>query len=318
MRVDRGAARSPPRAGDGHQRLDGGGVAPLSPLRRIRGPGGGGAAHLRPHPAAAEAGRRRVPAGAAGGGRDRRNRGRGRLAARGSETRSRDPQLPQPRRLHALGREAAAPGRARRRARLRPLRGRSLPADQLRWRGRQDDAGDGRGRPGDPRLVVLEDGQPRGPGRLPRRSRGGDRGPVEASERELHLTEHARRVGGLGALPLRGARAKRRIGQLRPAGAPRRPGRRPSGTDPGGEVRRARGRLLPLARSRRRRRHHEAACRGEGGGSHLRRGPRFHARGGRLQPPPLVRAGSGGSDPRGDRAAGAGTRAGARGQPRAS
>ena len=64
------------------------------------------------------------------------------------EARPRDPQLPQPRRLHALRREAGAPGRARRRARLLDLRGRPLPRAPLRGRGAGDDALARQGRAG--------------------------------------------------------------------------------------------------------------------------------------------------------------------------
>ena len=48
------------------------------------------------------------------------------------EARPRDPQLPQPGRLHPLGRQARAPGRARRRARFLDLRGRPLPRAAVR------------------------------------------------------------------------------------------------------------------------------------------------------------------------------------------
>ena len=62
-------------------------------------------------------------------------------ARRGADqARPRHPQRPQPRRLHALGREARAAGRARRRARLLDLRGRPLPRAALRGRAAGDDA----------------------------------------------------------------------------------------------------------------------------------------------------------------------------------
>ena len=70
-------------------------------------------------------------------------------ARRGADqARPRHPQLPQPGRLHALGREARAAGRARRRARLLDLRGRPLPRAALRGRGAGDDALDRPGRTG--------------------------------------------------------------------------------------------------------------------------------------------------------------------------
>ena len=77
-------------------------------------------------------------------------------------------------------REAGAAGRARRRARLLDLRGRPLPRAALRGRGAGDDALDRQGRPGRPRLLLLEDGQPRRPRRLPGRA-GGARSPSSPS-----------------------------------------------------------------------------------------------------------------------------------------
>ena len=141
-------------------------------------------------------------------GRDRRRGARARPWPRAPvEARPRDPQLPQPRRLHALGRQARAPRRARRRARLLDLRGRPLPRASVRGRAAADDAVAGPIGPGDPLVLVLEDRQPGRPGRLPGRARGGDHEARQARQRGLHLAEHARRVGGLGALPLRGPRA---------------------------------------------------------------------------------------------------------------
>ena len=91
-----------------------------------------------------------------------------RRSRRPGEARPHHPQLPQPSRLHALGgkrRRLAAGGRAR----LHPLRGRPLPPDLIRLRGARDDALARPGGQGPPRLLVLEDGQPRRPRRLPRR-----------------------------------------------------------------------------------------------------------------------------------------------------
>ena len=108
-----------------------------------------------------------------------------------AEARPHHPQLPQPGRLHALRGEAPAAGRARRRARLLDLRGRPLPRGPLRrCRGAADDARPGRGHrgQGDPRLLVLQDGQPRRPRRLPGRPCRGDRGARQARQRDLHLT----------------------------------------------------------------------------------------------------------------------------------
>ena len=61
---------------------------------------------------------------------------------------------------------------------------------------------------------------------------------------------------------------------------------------PEARVRCPRGRLLPLARPERRRRHQGAARRGEGGGRHLRRGPRLHDGGRKLESAALLRPGS--------------------------
>ena len=80
------------------------------------------------------------------------------------EARPHHPQRAQPGRLHALGGQARAPGRARRRARLLDLRGRPLSRASLRGRAAGDDAGARPRRPGPPRLLLLEDGQPRASG----------------------------------------------------------------------------------------------------------------------------------------------------------
>ena len=173
LRVDRDrAARDRSRAGDGHQRLDGGGGAALPAPARAGRPRDRRAALLRPHAAAARrAGVELVPVPLEEDGIDVDALER-ELGERPGQARPRDPELPQPRRLHPLRGEAPAPRRARRRARLLDLRGRPLPADPLRRRGAADDALDRRRRrPGDPRLLVLEDGQPRRPRRLPRRAR---------------------------------------------------------------------------------------------------------------------------------------------------
>ena len=214
-----------------------------------------------------------------------------RAVARGArEARPRDPELPQPGRLHALRGQARAPGRARGRARLLDLRGRPLPRASVRATSRRrrcsslDDVG-----PGDPRVLVLEDGQPGRARRLPRRPRGRDRQARQAGQRALHLAEHARRVGRLGALPLRRPRREHRLREGRAARAPRRAGRGASRAAARGRVRRPGRRLLPLADARRRRRHGGAAGRRARGGRRVRRRPRLHARGRALEPAALVR-----------------------------
>ena len=166
-----------------------------------------------------------------------------------------------------------------------------------------DDAGARRGhrRQGGPRLLVLEDGQPRRPGWIPGRPRRRDQGPGQGRGGDLHLTEHARRVDRLRALPLRRPRREHR-GRQPGAGHPTRRRRRAARrADPGGEVRRPRGRLLPLARSRRGHRHPRDARPRQGGGRRLRRRPRLHARRRREQPPPLLRQRPPGRRARGNR-----------------
>ena len=64
----------------------------------------------------------------------------------------------------------------------------------------------GRGRPGHPRLLILEDGQPRRARRLPGRPGRADRRPRQARKRALHLAEHARRVDRARALQVGRAR----------------------------------------------------------------------------------------------------------------
>ena len=69
----------------------------------------------------------------------------------------------------------------------------------------------------DPRLLLLQDGQPRRAGRLPGRAGGRDRQAGQARQRDLHLAQHAGRGRGAGALPLRWARQEHRVRQRRPA-----------------------------------------------------------------------------------------------------
>ena len=74
-----------------------------------------------------------------------------------------------------------------------------------------------RSRAGDPRIFVLEDGQPRGPGRLSGRPGGADRDARQARRRALHLAQHARRVGRAGAVPLGRAGRQHQLRQRRPS-----------------------------------------------------------------------------------------------------
>ena len=91
--------------------------------------------------------------------------------------------------------------------------------------------------PGDPLVLVLEDRQPGRAGGVPRGPRGGDHEARQARERGLHLAEHARRVGGLGALPLGRARREHRLRQGGAARAPRRSGGGPLRAPSRGRVR---------------------------------------------------------------------------------
>ena len=240
---------------------------------------------------------------------------RGGARRRPGEARPRDPQLPQPGRLHALGGEARAPGRARGRARLLDLRGRPLPAGHVRATScRRRCCRSTRSEPRDPRLLVLEDGQPGRSGRLPRRSRGADPDAREARLRALHLARTCwpSRWSSSSAAPapspsniefVNGALAERRdalVEALRRA-------------DPGGRVRRPRRRLLPLARPRRRRRHARRCSRPpRREGVAFVAGPDFMLEGGALEPAPLVRERPRRAGRRGRRAARPGARGAAR------
>ena len=156
------------RAGDRHQRLDAGRRVPVQRAGAARRPGGGRGPELRPHAAGPAPAGRRVPGHPAGGRRHRRGRAgeraRGRRAA---EAGPHHPQLPQPRRLHALAREAREAGGPGRAVRLRAVRGRPVRGAALRGRVRAHDAVAGHLRPRGLRLVVLEDGLPRHPRGLP-------------------------------------------------------------------------------------------------------------------------------------------------------
>ena len=181
------------------------------------------------------------------------------------EARPRDPQLPQPGRLHALGREARAPGRARRRARLLDLRGRPLPRAALRGRGAGDDALARRAPaasstpPPSRRRSAPASGSATSPGPAAEIAEAG-----QTRQRDLHLAEHAGRVvvlelcrsGGLDRNIefVKGALNERRDALVAALGR----------ADPRGRVRRPRGRLLPLARPRRGHRHERPAGRGQG------------------------------------------------------
>ncbi len=127
------------------------------------------------------------------------------------------------------------------------------PYVELRFEGEQlptmlslDDRGQGR-----LRLLVLEDGLPGHPRRVPGRARGADR-RVRASWRPPRTSHRAwwpRRSWPSSAR--RGARALDRDREGRPARAPRRGLRRAGARPARRRVRGARGRLLPVGRSAR-------------------------------------------------------------------
>ena len=83
---------------------------------------------------------------------------------------------------------------ASRRARLHHLRGRPLRRAAIRGRIPPHDAVDGRAGSRHLRVVLLEDGLPRDPGRLSGRTGGRDRRHPQAGHEHLHLTEHGRPV----------------------------------------------------------------------------------------------------------------------------
>ena len=150
------------RAGDRHQRLDAGRRVPVRAARRSRRRRRRREADLRPHAARPAQARRRHPDGRAAARRHRHRRRRG--AARGRrapDARAHHPQLPEPGRLHAVGRQARA--RCSRSPRSTASRSsRTTPTSTIRFTGEplptmlsQDDGGQGR-----LRLVVLEDRLP--------------------------------------------------------------------------------------------------------------------------------------------------------------
>ena len=99
-----------------------------------------------------------------------------------AEARPHHPQLPEPRRLHALGGQARAAARARPQPRLHDLRGRPVRRAALRGRAAADDALDGRLSTVVYASLVLEDRLSRDPRRLPGRPDRADR-PDRASSR---------------------------------------------------------------------------------------------------------------------------------------
>ena len=107
----------------------------FEPLREAGRPGGGRGAHVRPHAALAAPAQRRGSPDWPRGRRHRRQSCRP-APARGGPARAppRDPQLPEPRGLHPVPRQAPPPSRAGRGARL-PQHLRGDPYVELRFEG---------------------------------------------------------------------------------------------------------------------------------------------------------------------------------------
>ena len=140
-RVDRRVPAGRARAGRRHERVDAGRRVPVPAAGRAGRPRDRRGAELRPHAALAARAGRRPDGDPAPGGRRGRRGDRARVRERRApEARPHHPQLPQPRRLHALAREAAPAARPREDLRLRRLRGRPVRRAPLRGRDAADDA----------------------------------------------------------------------------------------------------------------------------------------------------------------------------------
>ena len=229
------------------------------------------------------------------------------------QARPRDPQLPQPRRLHALGREARAAGRARRRARLLDLRGRPLPRAALRGRGAGDDAlarrapGGSSTPPPSRRRSAPACGSATWPGR-PRRSPSSRSAPTRPTSRRTCWPSRSSSSSAARA----GSTATSSSSRGLCASAATRWSRRSREQIPEAEFVVPGGGYflwLDLAEGTDTTR---PARRGQGRGRRLRRRPRLHDRGRREQPPPLLRQRAARADRRGRRA----HRPGARARPR--
>ena len=115
---------------------------------------------------------------------------------------------------------------------------------------------------GDPRLLVLEDGQPRRPRRLPgrpRRARSGS-SPSAPARPTSRRTCWPSRSSSSSAAPAASTRTSSWSTRPSPSAATR-VVEQLERADPGGRVRRPRRRLLPLARPRRGHRHARRCCR---------------------------------------------------------
>src|SRR5215212_253844 len=275
-----------------HQRLDAGRRLPVPGAGRTGRRGRRRGADVRPHAAVADQAGRGDPRDPARAGRHRRGRARGR-ARRGcaADARPHHPELPEPRRLHALAGKARPAAGARARARLHPVRGRPLRRIALRGRAAPAHARARRGRRRRRlRVLVLEDGRPGHPGRLPRRPGGPDRRAAPTRDRDLHLAEHGRAGDRGRVLRLRRGRPLGRDRQGGAARAPRRDLRRSRPPPPRRALRDARGWLLPLGRPPGGHRRRRAGRRCRRARRFVREGHRVHDRGrGELAPTCLLR-----------------------------
>ncbi len=141
---------------------------------------------------------------------------------RRAEARPHHPQLPEPGRLHAVGRQAPPAARARRASTTSSIF-EDDPYVELRFAGEQLPTmlSHGPRRPRRLRVVVLQDGLPRHPRRLPRRPRAGHQLGHQARDEHLHLAEHGRRGDRLRVLHVGRDRALDRDGQGGALGARR-------------------------------------------------------------------------------------------------
>ena len=130
--------------------------------------------------------------------------------------------------------EAPPPAAARARVRVHDLRGRPVRRAALRGRAAADDAVARRERRARRlRVLVLEDGLPGHPRRLPGRPRGADRARAHARHPHLHLAEHGRPVDRRRVLRVGRDRAARsRPSRRRCASGATRPAARSSSTSP--------------------------------------------------------------------------------------
>ncbi len=224
-----------------------------------------------------------------------------------AEARARDPQLPEPRGVHALAGQARGAARARARPRLRHLRGRPVRRAAVPW---GDAAADGRprrrARRGGLRQLVLQDRLPGHPRGLPRRPDRAHRAHRGARDERLHLAQHGRAGDRPPVLRQRGARALDRDRQGGPRRARRGADDGAGARHPRGALRRARRRLLHVGRAARGHERRRAVRRRRGARGAVRQGHRLPHGGRREHAAPRLLGRHPGRDRRGRRPAGRG------------